>query len=74
MTLVHFQGKPNSITVIQVYAPSTNVKEAEIGWFHEDLLLHLELTPKTKHPYSFHHRGFECKSKKSKDAQNNMQI
>ena len=29
MTLVHFQGEPNSITVIQVYAPSTNAKEAE---------------------------------------------
>ena len=46
MTLVHFQGKPNSITVIQVYAPSTNAKEAEIGWFHEDLEDLVEQTPK----------------------------
>ena len=46
MTLVHFQGKPKSITVFQVFAPSTNAKEAEIDWFHEDLLHYLELTSK----------------------------
>ena len=34
---VHFQGKPFSITVIQVYAPTSNAKEAEVEWFHEDL-------------------------------------
>ena len=34
---VHFQGKPFSITVIQVYAPSTNAEEAEIGLFYDDL-------------------------------------
>ena len=34
---VHFQGKPFSITVIQVYAPTTNVKEAEVEWFCDDL-------------------------------------
>ena len=39
-----FQGKPFSITVIQVYAPSTNAEEAE--WFYEDLQDFLELTPK----------------------------
>ena len=33
----HFQGKPFSITVIQVYAPTTNAKEDEIGWLYEDL-------------------------------------
>ena len=41
---VHFQGKPN-ITVIQVYAPSSNAEEAEVEWFYEDLQ-DLELTPK----------------------------
>ena len=34
---VHFQGKPFNITVIQVYAPTTNNKEAEDEWFCEDL-------------------------------------
>ena len=34
---VWFQGKPLNITVIQVYAPTTNAKEAEIEWFYEDL-------------------------------------
>ena len=46
MLSVHFQGKPFNITVIQVYVPSTNVEEAEVGWFYEDLQDLLELTPK----------------------------
>ena len=46
MTLVHFQGKTFTITVIQVYAPTTNTKEAEAEWFYEDLQDLLELTPK----------------------------
>ena len=46
MISVHFQGKPFNITVIQVYAPSTNAKEAEVEWFYEDLQDLLELTPK----------------------------
>ena len=37
MILVHFQGKPFNITVIQVYFPTTNVKEAEVEQFYEDL-------------------------------------
>ena len=37
MISVHFQGKPFSITVIQVYAPTTNAEEAEVEWFYEDL-------------------------------------
>ena len=44
MISVHFQGKPFSITVIQVYAPTTNAKEAE--QFYEDLQDLLELTAK----------------------------
>ena len=43
---VCFQGKPFNITVIQVYAPITNAKEAEVEWFYENLQDHLELTPK----------------------------
>ena len=46
MKLVHFQGKLFNITVIQVYAPTTNAKEAEIEQFYEDLKDLLELTLK----------------------------
>ena len=45
MILVHFQGKPFNITVIQVYAPTTNVKEVDVEWFYEDLQDLLELRP-----------------------------
>ena len=44
MISVHFQGKPLNITVIQVYAPTTNAEEAEVEWFYKDLQ-NLELTP-----------------------------
>ena len=37
MNSVRFQGKPFNITVIQVYAPTSNVEEAEVEWFYEDL-------------------------------------
>ena len=37
MISVHLQGKPFNITVIQVYAPMSNAKEAEVEWFYEDL-------------------------------------
>ena len=47
MISVHFQDKPFNITVIQVYAPTTNDEEAEVQRFYEDLLPDLlELTPK----------------------------
>ena len=46
MISVHFQGKPFSITVIQVYAPTSNTEDAEAEWFYEDLQDLLELTPK----------------------------
>ena len=45
MISVHFQGKPFSITVIQVYAPTSNAEEAEVERFYEDLQDLLELTP-----------------------------
>ena len=59
MISVHFQGKPFNITVIQVYAPTSNAEEAEVKWFYEDLQDLLELTPKKR--CHFHHRGLECK-------------
>ena len=43
MISVRFQGKPFNITVIHVYAPTSNAEEAEVEWFYDDLL---ELTPK----------------------------
>ena len=43
---VCFQGKPFTITVIQVYAPTSNAEEAEIEWFYEDLQDFLKLAPK----------------------------
>ena len=46
MISVHLQGKPFNITVIQVYAPTSNTEEAEVEWFYEDLQDLLELTPK----------------------------
>ena len=46
MISVRFQGKPFNITVIQVYAPTSNAEEVEVGWFYEDLQDLLELTPK----------------------------
>ena len=46
MISVHFQGKPLTITVIQVYAPTSNAEEAEVERFYEDLQDLLELTPK----------------------------
>ena len=64
MISVHFQGKPFNITVIQVYAPTSNAEEAEVEWFCEDLQDLLELTPKKM----FHYRGLECKSRKSRNT------
>ena len=51
MIFVCFQGKPCNITVIQVYTPTTNAKEAEVAWFYEDLQDLLELTPKKDVPF-----------------------
>ena len=45
MISVRFQGKPFNITIIQVYAPTSNAEEAEVEQFYEDLQ-DLELTPK----------------------------
>ena len=45
MISVHFQGKPFNITVIQIYALTSNTEEAEVEWFYEDLPDLLELTP-----------------------------
>ena len=72
MNSVRFQGKPFNITVIQVYAPTSNAEGAEVERFSEDLQDLLELTPKKRCP--FHYRGLECKSRKSRNTWNNRQI
>ena len=46
MISVHFQGKPFKMTVIQVYAPTSNAEEAEVEQFYEDLQDLIELTPR----------------------------
>ena len=46
MISVRLQGKPFNITVIEVYAPTSNAEETEVEWFYEDLQDLLELTPK----------------------------
>ena len=46
MISVRFEGKPFKITVIHVYAPTSNAEEAEVECFYEDLQDLLEITPK----------------------------
>ena len=70
MISVRLQGKPFNITVIQVYAPTSNAEETEIERFYEDLQDLLE--PKKRCP--FHYRGLECKSRNSRNTWSNRQI
>ena len=72
MISVRFQGKPFNTTVIQVYPTTTNVEEAEVEQFCEDLQDLLELTP--KNDILFHYRGLEWKSRKSRNTWSNRQI
>ena len=72
MISVCFQGKPFNITVIQVYAPTSNAEEAEVERFYEDLQDLLELIPQKRCP--FQRRGLECKSRNSRNTWSNRQI
>ena len=87
MIPVHFQGKPFNITVIQAYAPTSNAEEAEFEWFYEDLsgeshggrslVGYSPWGPKesnTTEQCQFHHRGLECKSRKSRNTWSNRQV
>ena len=69
MISVRVQGKSFNITVIQLYAPTSNTEEAEAEWFYEDLPDLLELTPQKRCP--FHYMGLECKNRKSRDTWSN---
>ena len=71
MISVHFQGKPFNITVIQVYALTSNAKKADIERFYEDLLDLLELTPPK---YVLFILGDWSKSRKSRNTWSNRQI
>ena len=59
MISVCFQGKPFNITVIQVYAPTSNAEEAEVEWFYEDLQDLLELTPSPISSWQIHGETME---------------
>ena len=72
MISVRFQGTPFNITVIQVYAPTSNAEEAEVEPFYEDLQDFLELTLKKRCPFQY--RGVECKSRKSRNTWSKRQI
>ena len=69
MISIHFQGKLFNITANQVYAPTTDVKEAEVDQFYEDLLSRTN----TKNDVLFI-RGLEYKSRKSRDTWNHRQV
>ena len=71
MISVRFQGKPFNITVIQVYAPTSNAEEAEVERFYEDPQ---DLLGNTQKRCPFHYRGLECKSRKSRNTWSNRQI
>ena len=71
MISVRFQGKPFNITVIQVYAPTSNAEKAEVERFYEDLQDRLELTPKNDVLFII---GDKCKSRKSRNTSGNRQI
>ena len=72
MISVRLQDKPFNITVIQVYAPTSNTEEAEVERFYEDLQDLVELNTPKRCP--FHYRGLECKSRKSRNTWSNRQI
>ena len=75
MIFVCFQGKHFNITVIQVYAPTTNAEEAEVEQFFEDLQDLLELTPKKDVQFIIGDcKKRECKSRKSRNTWSNRQI
>ena len=67
-----FPRQTVNITVIQVYAVTSNAEEAEVEQFYEDLQDLLELIPPKRPP--FHYRGLECKIRKSRNTWSNREI
>jgi len=71
MIFVRFHGKSFNITVIQVYATTTNAKEAEVKYFYDNLQGLVEQHQKKRCP--LHHSRLESKSMKSRDIWSNRQ-
>ena len=74
MISVHFQGKPFNITVIQVYAPTSNAEKAEAEQFYEDLQDLLEVHLPKDVLFIIGDRRLECNSRKSRNTWSNRQI
>ena len=74
MISVRFQGKPFNITVIQVYASTTDAEEAEAEHFYKDLQDLLELSPKKKKNKVFSSKGTQMRNGKSRDTWSNRQV
>ena len=70
MISVRFQGKVFNITVIQVYASTSNAEEAEVEQFYED---QQDLLTNTQQRCPFHYKGLECKRRKSRNTWSNRQ-
>ena len=71
---VRFQGKTFSITVIQVYAPTSNAEETEVEWFYEDLHDLLELTPKKDVLFIIGHQNAKVGTQKQLELQANLAL
>ena len=71
MITVHFQGKLFSITIIQVYALTSNAEEAEVEQFYKNLQ---DLRTNTPKRYPLHYRGLECKIRNSRNTWSNRKI
>ena len=75
MISVQLQGKLFNITVIKVYAPTSNTEETEVERFYEDIqdFLKLDVLDVQKR-WPFHYRGLECKSRKSRNTWSNRHL
>ena len=71
MITVHFQGKIFKITIIQVYALTSNAEEAEVEQFYKNLQ---DLRTNTPTRYHLHYRGLECKIRNSRNTWSNRNI
>ena len=71
MISVHFQGKPFNITVIQVFTPTTNTEEVDLNG---SMKTYKTFRTNSKLRCPFHHRGLECKSRKSRNTWNNRKV
>ena len=74
MISVHYQGKPFCITVIKVYAPTSNAEEAEVEQFYEDLKDLLELTPQKDVLFIIGNWNAKVGSKKHLELQGNLAL